>query len=131
MTITDCGGSGSLITVSEVWKSTERQPRQIGDHRTAPGRKQPVGGDGVRRPDVQLSRPDEACVRVENGDIVASLPVAPTVRGHGINPTENPIPDLPPADRGDPDQPRACSPPPWRQQDRPGGRTSCWECSRR
>ena len=23
------------------------------------------------------------------------------------------------------DQPRACSPPPWRQQDRPGGRTSC------
>ena len=76
-----------------------RQPRQIGDYRTAAGRKhQPVGGDRFRRPDVQLSRPDEARVRVENGDIVASLPVAPAVRGHGINSTEDPIPNLPPTD---------------------------------
>ena len=99
MMIMDRGSSGSLITVSEVWKSTERQARQIGDYRTAAGRDhQPVGGDRVRRPDVQLSRPDEACARVENGDIVASLPVAPTVCGHGINPTEDPIPNLPPTD---------------------------------
>ena len=74
MMIIDCGSSASLITVSEVWKSTERQPRQIGDHRTAAGRNHHlVGGDRLRRANVQLPRPDEACARVENGDIVASL----------------------------------------------------------
>ena len=75
------------------------QPRQIRDHRTTAGRDHhPVGGNGVCRADVQLPRPDEARAGVEDRDIIASLPMPSTLSGHGINPVEDPIPNLEPMD---------------------------------
>ena len=51
-------------------------------------------------PDLDPPRPDEVAPPAEHGDVLALLPVAPAARGVGVDPAEDPVPDVGPADAG-------------------------------
>src|SRR6187401_681103 len=75
------------------------QPRQIWDNWTTAGcDDNPLRTNRLRRPHLQLARPNEARSAIEDGDIVALLPKGAAVGRFGINSTEDSFLNLTPSD---------------------------------